>query len=220
MRTRIVKQTHTRSRRARRTLAAAAVALLATVSLSACNQKELGAAAIIDGHVITTDELQSATRGYLAVVPDGDKSEAQVRILERMVLSRIIDKAAAKEDVTVSTGAVAKQRDQILASTKGRKGLVQALSQQQSPTVLPPSLIDNWVRDQLLYSRIVTKLAGPGDPASQVATDKGSASLIAAGKSMDITVNPRYGTWNPEKGVVGQISGGLSKTAAELADSK
>lgn len=213
-----MNQIHTRSRNVRRSLVVAVVALLATVSVSACDQKELGAAAIVDGHVITTDELQSATRGYLEVVPDGDKGEAQLRTLERMILSRIIDEAAAQQDVRVRTGAVAKQRDEILVSTKGRKGLVLALSQQQSPTVLAPSLIDRWVRDQLLYSRIVATVAGTGDPASQVAAEKGSQTLIAAGRSMDITINPRYGTWNPEKGVVGLLSGGLSKTAAQLAD--
>lgn len=215
MRTKNVKQTPTRARRVLRSLVVAAVALLATVSLAACNQKELGAAAIVDGHVITTAELQSATRDYLEVVPGGAKSDVQIRILERMILSRIIDKAAAKEGARVSTGAVAKQRDVYLASTKGRKGLVKTLSQQQ--TVLPPSLIDRWVRDQLLYNGIVTKIAGPGATA-QVSQAKGSAALIAAGKSMDITVNPRYGTWNPDKGVVGEISGGLSRTAAELAN--
>jgi hypothetical protein len=203
-----------------RRLAVALAALLATVALTACNQDELGAAAIVDGHVITTDELQAATRGYLEAVPDGDKKDAQLRVLERMILSRIIDRAAVKEDVRVSTGAVVKQRDQILDSTKGRTGLVKALAQQQNPTVLPPSLIDRWVRDQLVYSRIVTKLAGPGDPNSQEAATKGSEALIAAGKSMDITVNPRYGTWDPEQGVKAQISGGLSKTPAQLAAEK
>lgn len=199
-----------------RSLAVAVLALLATMSLAACNQDELGAAAIVDGHVITTDELQEATRGYLEAVPDAPDKDEQLRVLERMILSRIIDKAAVNEDVRVGTGAVVEQRDRILASTKGRKGLVKALAQQQNPTVLPPSLIDRWVRDQVVYGRIVTKLAGAGDPSSQEAQAKGSQALIAASKSMDITVNPRYGTWDPEKGVEAQISGGLSKTAAQL----
>jgi hypothetical protein len=206
----------THATRLRRSLAVAAAALLATVSLSACNADELGAAAIVDGHTITTQQLQTATQGYLAAVPDGDKSNAQLRILERMILSRVIDQAAAKEDVRVGKGAVARQRDQILESTNGRKGLIVALSQQQNPVVLAPSLIDQWVRDQLLYGRLVTKIVGPGDPNSQEAATQASAALIAAGKSMDITVNPRYGTWNPQRGVQPQISGGLSRTAAQL----
>ncbi|MGZ4591218.1 MAG: SurA N-terminal domain-containing protein [Actinomycetes bacterium] len=213
-------KTPTRSNRVLRSLVVAVVALLATVSLAACNPDQMGAAAIVDGHVITTDQLQQATRGYLKTVPDADKSTVQLRILERMILSRIIDKAAAKENVSVSTGAVAKQRDQILASTKGPKGLVQALAQQQSPTVLAPSYIDRWVRDQLLYSRIVAKLAGSGDPASPAAANKGSETLRAAGKTMKIKINPRYGTWDPNQGVVGQISGGLSQTADQLSTGK
>lgn len=216
-------RSHTRGRRLPRSLAMAAVAaaaLLAAVSLSACNSDELGAAAIVDGKVITTQQLQTATQDYFVAVPGGDKKGAQLRILERMVLSRIISRAAAKEDVRVSTGAVAKQRDQILKSTKGRKGLVRALSQQQNPTVLAPTLIDQWVRDQLVYRRLVAKIVGSSDPNSPDAATKGSQALIAAGKAMDITINPRYGKWNPQRGVEALISGGLSKTAAQLAVKK
>jgi hypothetical protein len=206
----------TGARRVARGFVASLVALLAAVSLTSCNSDELGAAAIVDGKVITTDQLQAATQSYFATVPSADKKTAQLRILEQMILSRVVAAAARKENVGVTKGTVAKQRQLIFTSTKGRKGLVRALATQQNPVVLPPSLVDSWIRDQLLFRKITTKLANGGDPQSAEASQSGSRALIAAGKSMNIKINPRYGTWNPNRGVQAQVSGGLSKTVTEL----
>jgi hypothetical protein len=202
-------------RPARRT-AAAVVALLAVASLTACSPDQLGAAAVVDGQVISTDTLQADTRAYVKIVPDGDNSEVQQRILERMILSRVIAKAAQKNDVRVAAGTVAKQRDLLFQTTKNRRGLVEALAREQNPVVLPPSYVDQWVRDQLLFRKIVTKLAPNGDPNTDAASARGSSELSSVGKSMKIDINPRYGTWDPTRGIQSQLSGGLSKTAAQL----
>ncbi|MDQ1627745.1 MAG: hypothetical protein QOI54_1489 [Actinomycetota bacterium] len=209
------------SSRLRRTLVSVVVALLATGTLAACNADQLGAAAIVDGRTITTAQLQSATRSYLATVRTADSSKVQLRILERMVLSRVIDTAARNEGVGVRAGTVARERDRVLKSVGGsRKDLVRALAQQQTPTVLPPSQVDRWVRDRLLYNKIVAKLAGGGDPASAESAARATNELVKASRSMKITINPRYGRWDPARGIESQISGGLSKTAAQLTSQK
>jgi hypothetical protein len=205
-----------KSRAGRRSVTAALVALLAAVSLTACSPDELGAAAIVDGSVISTDTLQTSTRAYLAIVPNGDKSQLQQRILERMVLSRVIAKAARENDVRVSVGAVAAQRDKFYQTTKNRRGLVTALATQQSPIIIAPDFVDQWVRDQLLVRKIVVKLAGSDDPTSDAASARGSATLSATAKTMKIEINPRYGTWDPNRGIQAQVSGGLAKTSAQL----
>jgi hypothetical protein len=209
-----------RVRGVRRNLVVAAAGLLAAASLAACSPDQLGAAAIVDGNVISTDTLQSSARAYLVIVPNADRTQVQQRILERMILSRVIAKVAGKEDVKVSTGTIAKQRDQLLKSTKSRKGLVAALAQQTTPVVVPPSYIDQWVRDQLLFRKVVIKLAGTDDPTSAAATSRATSALAAAGKTMKITINPRFGTWNPNTGVQALVSGGLAKTAAQLTAQK
>lgn len=201
---------------ARRSLAVAVVALLATLSLSACSPDQLGAAAIVDGKVISTDSLQSSARAYLAIVPNADRAQVQQRILERMILSRVIAKVARENGVNVSVGTAAKQRDQLLKTTKSRKGLVTALATQQTVVIVPPGYIDQWVRDQLLFRKIVTKLAGSDDPSSDAASARGTSALAATGKTMKIEINPRYGTWNPNRGVEALLSGGLARTAAQL----
>lgn len=198
-----------------RTTAALAVALVAA-GLTGCSvQERLGSAAVVDGHSITTSELQDATNGYLRLVPDADKSNAQLRILERMILSRVIDAEARTVGVHATPGEVAKERDDLLGSVGGRKGLVRQLAAGQSPVVLAPSYVDRWFRDRVLYLKIAKKLGG-GDANTQQAAQRTTQQLIATGRSMDIEVNPRYGTWNPRRGVTPLVSGGLSQTAAQI----
>ena len=209
-------QSLSHARGVRRSLVVAVAALFATVSLTACSPDQLGAAAIVDGTVISTKTLQSSTRAYLAIVPNGDRTQVQQRILERMILSRVIAKVARENHVNVSIGTVAKQRDQLFQTTKNRRGLVAALAQQQTAVIVPPGYVDQWIRDQLLFRKIVTKLAGGADPTSAAASTRGTNALAATGKTMKIEINPRYGTWNPNRGVEALVSGGLAKTAAQL----
>lgn len=198
-----------------RTTAALAVAVVAA-GLTGCSvQERLGSAAVVDGHRITTSELQDATNGYLRLVPDADKSNAQLRILERMILSRVIDAEARTVGVHATPGEVAKERDDLLRSVGGRKGLVRQLAAGQSPVVLAPSYVDRWFRDRVLYLKIAKKLGG-GAANTQQAAQRTTEQLIATGSSMDIEVNPRYGTWNPRRGVTPLVSGGLSQTAAQI----
>lgn len=192
------------------------VALLAGLALSGCGPKEIGAAAIVDGDPIRVQQLQDATTGYLAVVPRADRGDAQLRILERMILSRVIDRAARREDVSVSAGEVAAERQQILSSVGGRTRLVQALAEQQPPTVLAPSYLDRWTRDRLLFGKLAEKLGGGQDPTSAEAGEAAGNALVSSAKAMKVRVNPRYGTWNPEQGLQGVVSGGLSRTVEEL----
>jgi hypothetical protein len=205
-----------RVRAARRSLAAAVVALLATASLTSCSPDQLGAAAIVDGDVFSTETLQSSARAYIAIVPSGDSTQVQLRILERMVLSRVIAKAARDNDVHVSAGAVAKQRDAYYETTKNRRGLITTLASQQNPIVVAPGLVDAWVRDLLLAHKLAVKFAGSGDPSGDAASARVTSTLSSTAKTMKIEINPRFGTWNPNRGVEALVSGGLAKTAEQL----
>jgi hypothetical protein len=198
-------------------LVAGLVAVSATGTLAACNPRQVGSAAIIDGTVIRTDDLQAATRSYLAALGNPDDRQAQRRVLEQMVLDSIVSRAAKDQGVAVRTGTVTKQRDQVLAQVGGRVALVKALAAQQTPTTVPPSQIDDWVRYRLLINKLLAKIDPGGDPTSQAAAGKFRTLLTSTSRKMSIELNPRYGTWNATRGVQPLISGGLSKTAAQLS---
>lgn len=203
-----------------RTAAALAVATLAVTGLAGCGtQERLGSAAVVDGHQISTAELQKATEGYLKLVPEADSTNAQRAILERMILSRVIDAEARKLGVHASPASVAKERDDLLASVGGRHGLIRQLASGQSPVVLAPSYVDRWFKDRVLYTRIAKRLAVGGDlqsPETAAATTK---ELMATGRAMDIEVNPRYGVWHTRTGITPLVSGGLARSASQINNS-
>jgi hypothetical protein len=202
-----------------RRTATALLVLAGWLALAGCGPTQLGAAAIIDGHTVTVHDLQRSTQGYLAAVPGSQPGEAQRGILQQLIVLDVIDKAAAKARVTVSAAEVAAQRDRVFASIRTqakaaqvseRVFVVRALAHSQQPTIVAPDILDAWVRGQILASRVGAATAGPSGTAS-------AAAFVAAAKAAHVKVNPRYGVWNPDKGLAPLVSGGLSKTAEELA---
>jgi len=207
----------------RRTAALLAAAVALGASLGACSPDRVGSAAVIDGRTVSSDDLQATARAYLAVVPGGDAGDAQRSILQRMIVSAAIDEAAREAGVRVRDGQVAAERDQVLESVGGRKGLIRTLAQSQQPTVLAPQDVDRWIKDRLLFRAIAEEIAGvpldPEAPETQQALNETNDRLRQASEGIVVELSPRYGTWDPATGLVPLVSGGLSKTAAELDDS-
>ncbi|HEX7189218.1 MAG TPA: hypothetical protein VF423_13425 [Actinomycetes bacterium] len=212
----------TRRRPARSRAALVVVAGFVTaLALSGCSQQKLGAAVVMDGRaVITVDELQQSAQDHLAVVPETDPGDAQLAILQRRIVSELIDQVARDNGVRVRDARVAAERDDLLTSVKGRRELVRRLAASDQPIVLAPEDIDRWVKDRLLFNAVATRFAGvpltSSDPAAQEAVVRVQTELQQASADMDIEVNPRYGSWDPRSGITPLVSGGLSKTEAEL----
>jgi hypothetical protein len=216
--TRLSRVTRRSLSRPTRVAAVLVAALAATAALSGCGEQEkLGAAAVVDGHTISTDQLQSDTNEFLKIVPGQDPAHAQLQILQRIIVSRLIDKEAAKLGVHASPGEVAKARANLPSTVKGTNDLVRQLAGGQAPVFVPPSLVDRWIKDQVLYAKIAKKLAVNGDATSQQSVNATNRALTATGRAMKVEVSPRYGTWSPKLGLSPLVSGGLSKTAAEMA---
>ena len=70
-----------------RTAAALAIALVAAAGLSGCSDQRLGAAAVVDGKLISTDDVQKSTRDYLKIVPGADPAQVQRDVLQRLILA-------------------------------------------------------------------------------------------------------------------------------------
>jgi hypothetical protein len=192
---------------------------LALSGVSACGPTQLGTAAIIDGHTVTVHDLQKSTQGYLAAVPDAQPGEAQRGILQQLIVLDVIDKAALKARVHVTAGEVATQRDRVFASVRTqaaaakvseRTFVVRELARGQQPAVVAPDILDDWIRGQILANKVGTATAAPDGTTS-------ANAFIDAAKATHVKVNPRYGRWDPKKGLSPLVSGGLSKTAEELA---
>ncbi len=217
MTSRRTSRTNTRTN-TRRTVAG----LLLLAGLAGCSSDRVGTAAVIEGRTVSVDDLQTRAQQHLAVVPGGNPGDAQRALLQRMIVSAAIDTAARDAGVRVRDGQIAAERDSVLESVGGRKGLIRALAQSQQPTVLAPADIERWVKDRLLFRAIAEEVAGgpltADAPEAEQAITAANEALRAAGEQIDVEVSPRYGTWDPASGVTPLVSGGLSKTAAELDD--
>jgi hypothetical protein len=204
-----------RHARRRRLTAAAGLACAATLLLSGCSDARLGAAAVVDGQAIPISDLQDATNAYLKVIPGGDPKQAQVAILQSMIISEVLDEVARDNGVRVPDGRIAAERDDLFESFGGRRGLVRTLANsQQQPTILPPSGVERWVKDRLLFNAIAEEVGGgplnTADPESQEVLVEVQDQLTQAGEDLDIEVNPRYGSWSPRRGITPLVSGGLA----------
>jgi hypothetical protein len=204
-----------RTARRRRRTAAAGLACAAALLLSGCSDPRLGAAAVVDGQAIPVSDLQAATNEYLRIIPGGDPQKAQVAILQSMIISEVLDEVARDNGVRVPDGRVAAERDDLFESFGGRRGLVRTLANsQQQPTILPPSGVERWVKDRLLFNAIAEEVGGgplnTADPESQQVLVEVQDQLTKAGDDLDIEVNPRYGSWSARRGITPLVSGGLA----------
>jgi hypothetical protein len=201
-------------------------ALLGVLGLTACDPSQVGAAAVIGGDRVDIGTLQDQTRSYLAQVPSAQSGDVQRALLQRIIVSRVIDDAAEDAGVRVPDSQVAEQRRSLYASLRQqarsqdlspRDFLVRQLASGQQPTVVAPGQVDRWIRDQLVVGQISQQAAQGLDPASPEAVGAANQVLIRAARRLDVEVNPRYGTWDPRSGIAPLVSGGLSRPASELA---
>jgi hypothetical protein len=204
------------NRRTRRNGAAlAGLALAGTVLVTACSPQQIGAAAVVDGQRLSVSTLQQNTKSLeqadtAEALPPG---EAQRVTLSRFIVSGVIEAAAKSKGVSVTQGEIDAQRREIEQVFGGREQMIQQLAAQN----VPPLYIDTFIHDVALSDALGRALV-PGD--DQAVGQERSAALndllLATAKDLDVKVNPRYGVWNAQQGVVeGQISGGLAHAAQD-----
>ena len=201
------------SRRAPRTAAASAAAA-AVLLLSGCNANEIGAAAVIDGKRVPIDQVQSSAREVEQAVENADGAAVQRAVIVDLVRSRMIDRVAAAEGVSVGQGEV----DQFLAALDQQAGDRKQLEQAFATELrLPPSQLRSWARGALVQQALGAKLV-PGDDADQAVQQRRQqavgARLAEQAKAAQVSVNPRYGAWDPDQLVIAPLpSGGLAEPA-------
>lgn len=188
---------------------AAAALLAASPALTACGSGPAhpGAAAVIGDSKITVSTLQSQVnevRSAQAKSPQAAQAAANgaklsSQTLSMLVQNEVIDRAAADAGVTVSDNEVQQAHAQALQQAGGNEAqLEDALLTQYN---IVPSGIDTFLRTNVEVGKLIQSLGF--EPGS----DNGNAAVLAAitktAKSLGVHVNPRYGTWDAKKAVIG-----------------
>ncbi|KUJ66734.1 hypothetical protein ACZ90_33945 [Streptomyces albus subsp. albus] len=182
-------------RRTALSVSAASALLLAAPLLTACgSDTHPGAAAVVDGERITVSQLQATVRDVRAAQRESPQARQLLAgsgrlsqdTLTRLIQHRVIERAAQDNGVRVTRREVQQARKK----TEGHEGgaaMVRALYLQQG---IAPDRIDQEIRIDLIRNKLVHKL-GP-QQVNQV--------FARTSKALDITVNPRYGSWDDAQG--------------------
>lgn len=195
------------TRMPRRALAVVAAALV-TVTLSACDPKEAGSAAVVGGYRISESQVQDQASqvidGLHALGGQAPESGALLTsLVGRLVGQRLVDVAGAREDIVITQGQI----DSLIEKSGGRKALEDKFLQNPGSWA-PSSSLDAQARVFLIQTALAEKIA-PGNTAGAApAVTKYLADLA---KSEGVEISPRYGTWDASKISLGPVSDDLSR---------
>jgi hypothetical protein len=193
---------------ARRRAATLLLPLLAVGALAACTSKA-GSAAVVGDTTISVEDVQASTRELVALaeelgetdVPTADLNRRQV---SRLVTEQLIRESAERNGVTVSDAEV----DSLVRQTLGSGSREQLAQQVAVDELVPVSQFDSFAEVVVLNQKLLEVVA-PGVPAEE-ATPELREELAALSDELDVTVSPRFGSWDAEMLDVGAPPNDLS----------
>ncbi|WSA77239.1 SurA N-terminal domain-containing protein [Streptomyces sp. NBC_01799] len=190
-------------RRRRTALVVSAATLVAAPLLSACgNQAHPGAAAVVGGDRIEVSTVQAQVAEVRTAQRESDQSVQLINKsgqlgrakLHGLIFDRILDKAAADANVTISRKEIQEMRQSAATQSGGEAQLRTTMLQQ---SWVAPDQIEAVLREQVQLTKLAQALgADLQQPAGQKAVGD---ALTAASKSLHIDVNPRFGTWDDKQ---------------------
>ncbi|MBA3745605.1 hypothetical protein [Sporichthya sp.] len=169
--------------------------------LAGCEQNRLGAAAVVEDHRITVTEVQ----GYLDLVreqraqfglptdlgPDAARLE-----VERRVLDLVFDKAASDLGLVVTPADAQATRD---ADERSAEEIANLAAQNNVTLASLDELFRRFTIERKISESIKAEFPAADDTQLQAVF---SDRLVATAQSMDITINPRYGSFDSMSGQI------------------
>lgn len=193
----------------RRTLALPAAVVL-TLALGACSStQQPGAAALIDGTAISDSTVAELVTEVGATTGEPSQTaETNRKVISVLVQDDVINRVAVREGINVTETQV---QDLINGAAKQAGGM-QALQKNIAGQYgVAPSQLNSFARANLQFQELAAKLGG-GD--ANAGSEKASLAVSAASEIFHVSINPRFGTWDPKALNVGPAANLLSKPAA------
>ncbi|WP_377269680.1 SurA N-terminal domain-containing protein [Peterkaempfera sp. SMS 1(5)a] len=186
----------------RRRAAAVAGAVLAAAALTACGSTaHPGAAAVVGDHRITTSAVEARVTAFRDAVADESQGQAQAEngglvrnTVRDMILSDLVSHALAEHQLSVSAEEVQQAHASDAGQLGGETALTRALLEQKG---VAPSATDDFYR-RVLGMQKLAALTG-ADPNTEQGSEALRKTLADAAKDLKVEINPRYGTWDPQK---------------------
>jgi hypothetical protein len=167
--------------------------------LSGCAQ--VGAAATVGGTRISQATVQGSIDAILAERAGTDTSQMQLETGEALNRSQLLShilgvlfrEVGAELEITVTKAEIDSQRAAILQQVGGADQLPIALV----AAGLAAQDLDLYIEARTFSDKISSLIAASGVPEQQIGTEI-QRLIVAKAKELGVTVNPRYGAWNPE----------------------
>ena len=176
----------------------AITAAVATLLLAGCSQ--VGAAATVGDTKITQATVQGSIDAILAERAKVDTSQMQLETgaalnvsqLRFHLLSTLLRELGNELKVTVTKAEIDTRRASILDQVGGEVGLPAALVN----AGIAPDDLDEYIEAISYSDKISQKLTAAGVTEDQLGTEI-QKLVVAKAKEIGVTVNPRYGKWDP-----------------------
>jgi hypothetical protein len=183
----------------------AAVVFAAGLAAAACGTVKMGAAAIVGNQRISTtnlaQEVDNLDAGYQAykskIQLQYPESQAPQQVLAWLVRFQVRDRLAQRQGITLTPA----DQQQALASITAQiqqSGSSASLAEIAVANGLPPDMIPALGRYQAIQTKLLDRLDGGKLPsataAQQALENEFNGSQCRAAKSLDIQINPQFGT--------------------------
>jgi hypothetical protein len=195
-------------RRVRSGLMSVVAALLIGI-LAGCSTA--GSAAVVGSERITEQELSEQVSQVLRVQGrplDSNDPELAREVLNRLVITSLVEQLAEREGVTVTQGDI----DQTILNFESQVGGPQALVDVYAEQGVAPEQIPATIRLNALATELSTALDPTGTPETQ------SQALVQAvmdlGLELGTEVSPRWGSWQSMMLTIGPVTDDLSIPSA------
>lgn len=180
---------------------AVTIASVAAIALFLTGCSQVGAAATIGSTKITQATVQTSIDTVMAERASVDTSQMQLETGEDLNRSQLrfhlfaglLKAAATSLKIKVSKAEIDTRREVIIQQVGGVANLPQALV----GAGIASSDFDTYLEAVLNSEKLQKSFIDAGVPEADIAT-KMQELVVATGKTQKVTVNPRYGVWNPE----------------------
>ena len=176
----------------------AITAVLATFLLAGCSQ--IGAAATVGDTKITQALVQGSIDAILSERSKVDTSQMQLETgaslnlsqLRFHLLGTLLRELGQELEINVTKAEIDTRRASILEQVGGEAGLPNALVN----AGIAPQDLDRYIQAIAYSDKISQKLVAAGVTEDQLGLEI-QKLIVAKSKEIGVTVNPRYGKWDP-----------------------
>jgi len=176
----------------------AVVSVATALLLSGCSQ--VGAAATLGGTKITQATVQASIDSIIAARVGVDTSQMQLETGESLnrgqlrfhLLSALLIATGKELKISVSKAEIDTRRAGIIEQVGGAEALPNALV----GAGIAAEDLDSYLEAIIMSDKISQAITGSGIPQEQVGTEI-QKLIVAKAKELGVTVNPRYGKWDP-----------------------